>query len=361
MKQVLSVGLLCSFACLIALVAGTNYRFYGYPGQRNYGYFPVIYNRPAAPVLHHPPVLATRPRTVPTTTRTTPRTQPTETACKSRPLDLVFIIDSSRSVRPQEFEKVKIFLSDMIHTMDISEQATRVAVVNYASTVKTEFFLKTYFNKSAMKHAILKIKPLATGTMTGLAIQTAIDKAFTEESGSRPASMNIPKVTIIVTDGRPQDRVNEVAARARAAGIEMYAIGVDRADMQSLKLMASEPLDDHVFYVETYGVIKKLTSKFRQTLCGLDICDLGNHGCQHICVSAADSYYCKCFEGYILNQDNKTCSEEAVSIVSTEDPCKCEALVAFQQKVDAYILMLTSKLDEMTSKLHAYERRQKRF
>ncbi|KAJ1149477.1 hypothetical protein NDU88_002284 [Pleurodeles waltl] len=153
MKQVLSVGLLCSFACLIALVAGTNYRFYGYPGQRNYGYFPVIYNRPAAPVLHHPPVLATRPRTVPTTTRTTPRTQPT----------------------------------------------------------------------------------------------------------------------------------------------------------------------------------------------GLDICDLGNHGCQHICVSAADSYYCKCFEGYILNQDNKTCSEEAVSIVSTEDPCKCEALVAFQQKVDAYILMLTSK------------------
>lgn len=46
-------------------------------------------------------------------------------------------------------------------------------------------------------------------------------------------------------------------------------MGVDRADMKSLRLMASLPLDEHVFYVETYGVIEKLTSKFRETLCGM--------------------------------------------------------------------------------------------
>lgn len=192
----------------------------------------------------------------------------TDTACKSRPMDLVFIIDSSRSVRPQEFEKVKIFLSDMIDTLDTGERATRVSVVNYASTVKTEFLLKTYFNKAAMKKAISVIQPLSTGTMTGLAIQTALEEAFTEESGARHVSFKIPKVAIIVTDGRPQDRVQDVAARARASGIEIYAVGVDRADLQSLKLMASNPLDEHVFYVETYGVIEKLTSKFKETLCG---------------------------------------------------------------------------------------------
>ena len=54
----------------------------------------------------------------------------------SRPLDLVFNIDSSRSVRPGEFEKVKIFLADMVDTLDVGADATRVAVVNYASTVK---------------------------------------------------------------------------------------------------------------------------------------------------------------------------------------------------------------------------------
>lgn len=188
--------------------------------------------------------------------------------CRSRPLDLVFIIDSSRSVRPAEFEKVKVFLSDMVDTLDIGTDATRVAVVNYASTVKIEFFLKDHLKKEKMKQAISIIEPLAAGTMTGLAIKKAMEEAFTEQSGARPRSQKIAKVAIIVTDGRPQDQVEEVSAAARATGIEIYAVGVDRADIQSLKLMASNPLEDHVFYVETYGVIEKLTSKFRETLCG---------------------------------------------------------------------------------------------
>ncbi|MGH0123709.1 UNVERIFIED_CONTAM: hypothetical protein FKN15_019412, partial [Acipenser sinensis] len=188
--------------------------------------------------------------------------------CKSRPLDLVLIIDSSRSVRPGEFEKVKIFISDMIDTLDIGQYATRVAVINYASTVKIEFHLKTYFNKVDMKQAVSRIEPLSTGTMSGLAIRTAMNEAYTEKAGARPPSQNISKVAVIVTDGRPQDKVQEVSAQARTSGIEIYAIGVDRADMQSLRLMASTPLDEHVFYVETYGVIEKFTSKFRKTLCG---------------------------------------------------------------------------------------------
>ncbi|XP_016333326.1 matrilin-3-like [Sinocyclocheilus anshuiensis] len=233
--------------------------------------------------------------------------------CKSRPLDLVFIIDSSRSVRPAEFEKVKIFLSEMVDSLDIGSDATRVALVNYASTVNIEFLLKKYFSKAEVKQAFSRIDPLSTGTMTGLAIKTAMEQVFTESAGARPLKKNIGKVAIIVTDGRPQDKVEEVAAAARASGIEIYAVGVDRADMRSLKQMASQPLDDHVFYVETYGVIEKLTSKFRETLCadfaGFDACALG-HNCQHICVNNNASYFCECREGYVINSDKKTCSKQ---------------------------------------------------
>ncbi|XP_022518702.1 matrilin-3a isoform X1 [Astyanax mexicanus] len=233
--------------------------------------------------------------------------QASDSQCRSRPLDLVFIIDSSRSVRPGEFEKVKVFLSNMVDTLDIGTDATRVAVVNYASTVKIEFFLKDHLKKDSIKQAISLIEPLAAGTMTGLAIKKATDEAFTEKSGARPKSKKISKVAIIVTDGRPQDQVEEVSAAARAAGIEIYAVGVDRADIVSLKLMASNPLEDHVFYVETYGVIEKLTSKFRETLCGVDSCELG-HSCQHICVGNGTFYYCVCRRGYVLNEDKRTCS-----------------------------------------------------
>ncbi|GAB1297294.1 Matrilin-3 [Apodemus speciosus] len=229
--------------------------------------------------------------------------------CKSRPLDLVFIIDSSRSVRPLEFTKVKTFVSRIIDTLDIGAADTRVAVVNYASTVKIEFQLNTYSDKQALKQAVARIAPLSTGTMSGLAIQTAMEEAFTVEAGARGPMSNIPKVAIIVTDGRPQDQVNEVAARARASGIELFAVGVDRADMESLKMMASKPLEEHVFYVETYGVIEKLSARFQETFCALDQCMLGTHQCQHVCVSDGDGrHHCECSQGYTLNADGKTCS-----------------------------------------------------
>uniref|UniRef100_A0A3Q3KR46 VWFA domain-containing protein n=1 Tax=Monopterus albus TaxID=43700 RepID=A0A3Q3KR46_MONAL len=224
----------------------------------------------------------------------------TDSQCRSHPMDLVFIIDSSRSVRPAEFEKVKMFLAHMVDTLDVRSDGTRVAVVNYASTVKIEFLLKDHFNKLDLKKAISRTEPLATGTMTGLSIKIAMNEAFTEQSGARPHSKNIAKVAIIVTDGRPQDQIEEVSSAARASGIEIYAVGVDRADMRSLQQMASIPLEDHVFYVETFSDIENLTAKFRRTLC-----------------------------------------EVKVAAVA-EDPCKCEARVAFQRQTQVAIQQLTA-------------------
>lgn len=42
----------------------------------------------------------------------------------------------------------------------------------------------------------------------------------------------------------------------------------------------------------------------------IDYCDLGNHGCEHDCVSVPASYICRCKKGYVLNLDGKTCSSK---------------------------------------------------
>ncbi|XP_028251837.1 matrilin-3-like [Parambassis ranga] len=319
----------------------------------------------------------------------------TRSNCRNRPIDLVFIIDSSRSVRPAEFEKAKEFLQDMVDSLDVGPDSTRVGLVNYASTVQIEFLLKKYSEKSSLKQALALIEPLASGTMTGMAIKTAMEKAFTTEAGARVGSANIAKVAIIVTDGRPQDKVEDVAAAARASGIEIYAVGVDRADMASLRLMASPPHDDHVFYVETYGVIEKLTSKFRETLCGKDddngsadipvdagfddnglgldgrrnnknierankgndglgACAQG-HNCQHICVNNGNSYTCKCNSGYVLNPDKKTCSRlDKCSLgndcthicVSTDDSYTCKCRVGYVLDADQKTCSLLDACDQ---------------
>lgn len=109
---------------------------------------------------------------------------------------------------------------------------------------------------------------LATGTMTGLAIQYAVNIAFSESEGARPLNQNVPRIIMIVTDGRPQDPVGEIAAKARNSGILIFAIGVGRVDMNTLKSIGSEPHEEHIFLVANFSQIETLTSVFQTKLCG---------------------------------------------------------------------------------------------
>ncbi|XP_029682773.1 matrilin-4 isoform X3 [Takifugu rubripes] len=228
-----------------------------------------------------------------------------EQKCKSGPVDLVFLIDSSRSVRPHEFETMRKFMIDILNTLDIGLNATRVGVVQYSSQVRSEFSLKSHASLDSMVKAINQIIPLAQGTMTGLAIRYTMNVAFTAEEGDRS---KVPNVAVIVTDGRPQDRVAEVAAEARGKGIEIYAVGVARADMTSLRAMASPPFEDHVFLVESFDLIHQFGLQFQDKLCAVDLCSEGNHGCEQICSSSPGSFTCSCISGFQLNQDQKSCS-----------------------------------------------------
>merc|ERR1719419_415314 len=194
---------------------------------------------------------------------------------------------------------------DILDTLDIGLNATRVGVVQYSSQVRSEFSLKTHSKLDTMVKGINQIIPLAQGTMTGLAIKYVMNSAFTAEEGDRP---KVPNVAVIVTDGRPQDRVAEVAAEAREKGIEIYAVGVARADMTSLRAMASPPFEDHVFLVESFDLIHQFGLQFQDKLCGVELCLESDHGCEHICESSPGSYHCLCLPGYTLNDDGKTCS-----------------------------------------------------
>lgn len=113
---------------------------------------------------------------------------------------------------------MKTLVSWIINALDIGAADTRGAVVNYASTVKIEFHLQPHSDKQSLKQAVARITPLSAGTTLGLAIQVVMGEAFTEEAGARGPTFSIPKVAIIMTDGKPQDQMIQVAARARASG-----------------------------------------------------------------------------------------------------------------------------------------------
>ncbi|NWV56972.1 MATN2 protein, partial [Daphoenositta chrysoptera] len=239
-----------------------------------------------------------------------------ENTCNNMRLDLVFIIDSSRSVRHYDFEKVKEFILTILQFLDVSPEATRVGLIQYGSTVKQEFSLKTFRRKQDIERAVKRMMHLATGTMTGLALQYAVNIAFSETEGARPLRQNVPRIIMIVTDGRPQDPVAEIAAKARNSGILIFAIGVGRVDMNTLKSIGSEPHEEHVFLVANFSQIETLTSAFQTKLCVPHMCSIVEHHCDHYCINTPGSYLCRCKQGYILNADQKTCS--------TQDLCAVE-------------------------------------
>uniref|UniRef100_A0A4W2HIE0 Matrilin 2 n=1 Tax=Bos indicus x Bos taurus TaxID=30522 RepID=A0A4W2HIE0_BOBOX len=239
--------------------------------------------------------------------RTHPQTALLGSACENKRADVVFIIDSSRSVNTHDYAKVKEFIVDILQFLDIGPDVTRVGLLQYGSTVKNEFSLKTFKRKSEVERAVKRMRHLSTGTMTGLAIQYALNIAFSEAEGARPLRENVPRVIMIVTDGRPQDSVAEVAAKARDTGILIFAIGVGQVDFNTLKAIGSEPHEDHVFLVANFSQIETLTSVFQKKLCTVHMCSILEHNCAHFCINTPGSYVCRCKQGYILNSDEKTC------------------------------------------------------
>ncbi|XP_058131748.1 matrilin-2 isoform X4 [Dasypus novemcinctus] len=255
--------------------------------------------------------------------RTHPQTALLGSSCENKRADLVFIIDSSRSVNTHDYAKVKEFIMDILQFLDIGPDVTRVGLLQYGSTVKNEFSLKTFKRKSEVERAIKRMRHLSTGTMTGLAIQYALNIAFSEAEGARPLRENVPRVIMIVTDGRPQDSVAEVAAKARDTGILIFAIGVGQVDLNTLKAIGSEPHEDHVFLVANFSQMESLTSVFQNKLCTVHMCSVVEHNCAHFCINTPGSYICRCKQGYILNSDQTTCRIQ--DLCAVEDHA-CEQL-----------------------------------
>nr|XP_061804881.1 matrilin-2-like isoform X3 [Nerophis lumbriciformis] len=286
-----------------------------------------------------------RPRPFITTTPNVTHAETKAAECNSSPVDFVFVIDSSRSIRPDDYEKVKTFIHKLLQFLEISPDATRVGLLQYGSVVQNEFSLNAYTTKAEVERAVKNMAHLATGTMTGLAIQYTMETAFTEGEGARPAHLHIPRIAMVVTDGRPQDSVDEIAARARQAGIQIYAIGVGRVDLSTLKVMGSEPHAEHVHLVANFSQMETLLSVFQSKLCGgTALCDLVDHRCQHTCVSSPASYWCTCRKGFALSPDGKTCNEIdhcaeekhgcEQEFMNTEDSCVCKCTKGYTLRPD---------------------------
>lgn len=55
------------------------------------------------------------------------------------------------------------------------------------------------------------------------------------------------------------------------------------------------------------------------TNAGVDHCAEQDHGCEQLCLNTEESYVCQCSEGFLINEDLKTCSSESPPCFSSTE------------------------------------------
>lgn len=179
--------------------------------------------------------------------------------CSERPQELVFVVDSSESVGPEDFDRVKDFLSALIERVPVSRESTRVGVVLYSHVATVTAELRQGADGPAARAAVRAMPYLGEGTYTGSALQRALQVLRASRPGAR-------RVLLLVTDGQTDGRdpvdLEEAAREARDGGVEVFVVGVvSRRDpsyeefVAEMNAVASDPDQEHVYMINDFRTL----------------------------------------------------------------------------------------------------------
>ncbi|KAJ7397144.1 collagen alpha-6(VI) chain [Pitangus sulphuratus] len=178
-------------------------------------------------------------------------------------MDITYIMDSSRSVSSEEFQRAKDFVSNMLDQFVVSSQPNesyggiRVALVQQAprgflpdrnqTPVALEFDLVTYSNKDSMKkHIQESVHQLEGPSAIASALQWTVENVFFKAPRQRKH-----RVIFTIVGGKTstwdRERLKEISLGAKCQGFTMFtlALGSDVSDNELMELPSS-PTEQHL-------------------------------------------------------------------------------------------------------------------
>ena len=108
-----------------------------------------------------------------------------------------------------------------------------------------------------------------SGTNTSGALDEARLHGFVESKGMRPASLGIPRIALVVTDGRsfsPTD-TKASAAKLRDTGVIVFAIGIKNANKMELRDMVSK--DEYAIFAPNFdeNILNAIQVSLSEIIC----------------------------------------------------------------------------------------------
>ncbi|XP_053142880.1 collagen alpha-1(XII) chain isoform X4 [Hemicordylus capensis] len=178
--------------------------------------------------------------------------------------DIVLLVDGSYSIGIANFVKVRAFLEVLVKSFEISPEKVQISLVQYSRDPYTEFPLNRYNRIEEIIQAINTFPYRGGSTNTGKAMTYVREKVFVTSKGARP---NVPRVMILITDGKSSDAFKDPAIKLRDSEVEIFAVGVKDAVRTELEAIATPPAETHVYTVEDFDAFQRISFELTQSVC----------------------------------------------------------------------------------------------
>lgn len=179
---------------------------------------------------------------------------------KARGMDIVFILDSSKSMlatdlRPTRLDRAKLAIIDLVERLE----GDRIGLIAFAG----QAFLQTppTLDYSAFRESLDAIDP-SIMTSGGSDLGNAIDEA----TKAFPSQNNV-KVVVLLTDGEDlSGNAASAATRAREDGIQVFTIGIGTPEGEYLRIRNEQGIEEFVRDSSGQPVLSKLDENTLQTI-----------------------------------------------------------------------------------------------
>lgn len=190
-----------------------------------------------------------------------------------RPMDLVFMIDSSESVGLENFNNIKKMVDKTLTLFTISEKKTHVGVIVIDSVPHIELNLNTLQGNNVTQDHVIRVVDslqfISGQTRIDLALRMARKEVFSKSGGARKEAR---KLLLVFTDGgqtwdRTMLNLRKEAQSLIKTGVEIFPVAV-RSEMLNLKTLVDITHDSaNVFNTEFFPYLLDLLKKMSKRPC----------------------------------------------------------------------------------------------
>ncbi|CAN0127283.1 unnamed protein product [Bubo scandiacus] len=178
--------------------------------------------------------------------------------------DIVFLIDSSDSVRPDGLAHIRDFISRIVQQLEVGPNKVRIGVVQFSNNVFPEFYLKTHKSKNAVLQAIRRLRLRGGSPVNaGKALDYVVKNYFIKSAGSRIED-GVPQHLVVILGDRSQDDVNRPANVITSTSIKPLGVGARNVDRNQLQVITNDP--ERVLVVQDFTGLPTLEKKVQSIL-----------------------------------------------------------------------------------------------